>query len=305
MRAVVVLLIFLGAYSYGLVGGAPVLDHQFPSVFIWTSPEADLKRSYCTSARVGTEWILTAAHCVMHQTSPKKDYFGPWVPVPSLVAGNSIQYSFSRRLEGESIVEKIEIVEIGLPRSVRDCISRTNTDPSLCEYRTPLADVAFIRVVPTGSFRSAPISRVSRRPVSPSTWVWIAGYGMEEDGARTIAPRLKSHLVSVSSPCIMDWVLSSIQGASVGLVWTDYFFGVYSDPKVRGHANLGSGDSGGPVYNSRTHEIVGVNSDGFCPSDTPDCQVTNNSFFSRLDILEPSDWPAGVSTTENSRGGGN
>lgn len=269
-----------------LVGGIPARPKDLPSVFIWTSEDVELDSSYCTGAKVGASWILTAAHCVLEQIPrPGQTQIGPWKELPAMAPGHAIKYSFSRSLRGPASIEALRVRKIVLAPLVRACLARPGASPHVCERDVPLVDIAFIEVEPQGAFLKAPVAKVRPGPVAPGTPVLLAGYGAESEQQQEAAPRLSFQWALVSDWSVLRSALAGTTAKKMGAPSPDYFFGIYSAFGQARHTNLGSGDSGGPVFDVRTAEIIGVNSDGFCPLGKPDCEIANNSFFARLDTF--------------------
>jgi len=281
---------FLASPSFALVGGYPVYPGQFPSVFIFTGEKEVLTESFCTGAKVGNDWILTAAHCLLEQTpSTSALTFGPWKRLPHISPGNVLQFSVAR--VGIDKAEHLPIFEIRYPASVERCLANPLQDPK-CQGRTPYPDVAMVRVVPQGSFLKLKSAVVNLGHVRSGTYIDVVGYGAEGEGAVfERPPRLTYHGAVVSTDGFIAQAMKGTDSDRDGLPSTFHFFGVINNPAIAGHTNLGSGDSGGPVFLWGTNHVVGINSDGFCATQNPECQVTNNSFFSRLNFIPRSWWP--------------
>lgn len=272
-----------------LVGGEPAGPGELPAVFIWTSETADLRESYCTGTKVAPDLILTAGHCVLKQEArPGEVYVGPWRAQDSFAPGRFLTYSFARALAPVSGTDpRLEIRDVLLPPLVEACLAGTSTDPKLCEYRAPIPDVALIRVkAPDGAFADAPAARMDGRWVAAGTRVTMCGYGAEGEGDQL--PRLKRATAIVATDTEFLAALGETDATRDGLPDLAYFFGVESPLASRRHVNLGSGDSGGPVFSAESGAVVGVNSDGFCPLEEPDCEITNNSTFARLSDERPA-----------------
>lgn len=271
-----------------LVGGEPAGPGELPAVFVWTSKAADLRESYCTGTKIGRDLILTAGHCVLKQEPrPDEVYVGPWHRLDAFAPGKLLKYSFARALEeAPDGDQSIEIREVLLPPLVEACLAGGTTDAKLCEYRAPIPDVALIRVKADGAFADAPTARVDYGWMGPDAGVTMCGYGAE--GVEDRLPRLKRAAVRVSTDAAFLAALSDTDATRDGMPDLAFFFGVESRLAARRHVNLGSGDSGGPVFRTETGEVVGVNSDGFCPLAEPDCEITNNSTFARLSDEPPA-----------------
>jgi len=271
-RAFLILISLWSHASFGLVGGYPVYSGQFPSVFIMTGETEVLTEAYCTASKISPEWILTAAHCVddayrtkfQHRMKLKAD----------IKAGQKLQYSFETK--EIKTAETMEILEVRLPYG-------------------PLPDVALIRVAPQGTFAQRPVAALSRGYVPHNLWIELVGYGAEGEGDVAQRPaRLTFHGAVVSTTDYLTSELLKLGTAKEEVPQEPHFFGVINWPHLPGHTNLGSGDSGGPVFLNGTHTIVGVNSEGHCPAANPDCEVTNNSWFARLSQIPAEWWPPGI-----------
>lgn len=253
--------------AYSLVGGYAVHPGQFPSVFIMTSHEEDLADSYCTAAKVAKDWILTAAHCVdeAHRNRHQRKRMADIKP------GQALQYSFATN--EIKTAERLLVLEVRLPLGT-------------------LPDVALIRVAPQGTFAAKPCAAVSRGFVPAHLHVTLVGYGAEGEGEIQLRPaRLTTHGAFVSTTQFLAQEVMKLGTTKQEIPPVLHFFGVINWPHLEGHTNLGSGDSGGPVFISGTQTIVGVNSEAHCPTEKPDCQVTNNSWFARLNQLPTDFWP--------------
>lgn len=273
-----------------LVGGRQAAPTMFPFALIWTTHDTDLRASYCSGAKVGPNLILTAAHCVLSQ-SPRSGerYLGPWLPIPTLSPGNEILYSFRKNTaDGQRFVPlRMKVTAVVLHPKTHACLNNSGQRRDVCEYRTPIPDIALLRVEspPQSSFARAESATVSLDEVTPGTPVTMMGYGSEgivnPDGSSPL-PRLKyGHKVVATR----NELLEALRGSEAdhdGAPSEDVYFGVVSNPNAADHVNLDSGDSGGPLVKRGTSTIIGVNSDGFCSATEPVCQRTNNSIFARL-----------------------
>ena len=263
-----------------LVGGAPASDSQFPAVMIWTTADVALHESYCTGTKVAADLILTAAHCVLLQDPrPGQVYLGPWRKIDEMNPGRRIQYTFQRNLENYQ-PKTLELVELLLPDVVERCVENPDDNPDLCQFREPIPDVALLKVRPEGAFADRPVVPVAEQLVSPGAAVHIMGYGSEGETV-TARPRLKFAKVEVAGQRDLTHALSTTFAAEDGYSPWNSFFGVLRTPDQP--VNLGSGDSGGPVFDAQGTAVVGVNSDGFCPLTNRYCQETSNSIFARID----------------------
>ncbi len=253
--------------SFGLVGGYPVYTGQFPSVFMITGQDEVLGEGYCTAAKVAPEWILTAAHCVDHRY--RNHHQHRMTMKFDIKPGQRMQYTFATdNVKGG---ETLNVLEVKLPSAM-------------------MPDVALIRVVPDGTFARAPMAPVSRAFVPANLYIDLVGYGAEGDADIAKRPaRLTFHGAVVSTTEHLTSEVMKLGTKQEEVPPVLHFFGVINWPHLAGHTNLGGGDSGGPVFISGTHTIVGVNSEAHCPTENPDCEVTNNSWFARLNQL-PSDW---------------
>jgi hypothetical protein len=269
-----------------LVGGSPVSDVKaLASVMIWTTQDIALDDGYCTGSKISETMILTAAHCVLIQKPLEGErYLGPWQPMKSMQPGESLRYSFSNDLNSESSIEDQLIIEaLHLPELVRNCLDNPQLSLVDCQNRTPHPDVAVIEVRHTGvrDFSRHPAARIAQQEVLSSKDIVLTGFG-SEGRVNPLKPRLKQGKARVATWFALLLALKTTDAVDDGYPDQDYFFGTVRDVDDPRAVNLGSGDSGGPVLDDITKEIVGVNSDAHCPVGNPDCELTNNSIFARV-----------------------
>jgi secreted trypsin-like serine protease len=271
-----------------LVGGSHASSGQFPAVMIWAPGDVELTSSYCTGAKVGKRFILTAAHCVLEQ-EPKagQEYIGPWRRLKSLGDGKSIRFSQALLINNHATPSQLVVTHVHWHPHVERCITdvarQTHKD---CSWRTPLPDIALIEVEPTPTFDDIPAATPSTEIIEPNLAITMLGYGAQgEDDNKS--PRLKFHQTTVATDKELEAALAGTEAERDGPPKMSQFFGTMGIIAGQGHANLGSGDSGGPVFRNHDGRIIGVNSDGFCPLSTPKCERTTNSFFARIDDAAP------------------
>lgn len=269
-----------------LVGGqtATQAQHFLDPVFIWTGSKEDIYYQFCTAAKVSPRHILTAAHCILEQEETEEVFQGPWVPYDGIKVGSHIQYSFDRDLSNENHkVEQLVIKNISLPRQVEDCLEGVNYSKRICESRTPWPDVAIIEVEPIAksTFSQVPVLDIDYSHVKENLDIYILGYGSQYDGDESL-PKLKFHPISVLSKEKAMERLESTNAVDDGFPDFDIYFATGGALNEPDSANLGSGDSGGPVISKMFQKLIGINSDGYCPRGIRGCEVANNSVFTRI-----------------------
>ncbi len=267
--------------NLNLVGGEVVEDESdFSSVIIWSDARS-VYDGYCTGAKVGNFHILTAAHCVLEQKNTRAGrYVGPWVLRPSLSSGSKLWLSFSNVLQDEDLDQSYIIEKVLLPAPVVECLDEKNFSKSRCTGRVPLPDLAVIKIKASkeSEFAQLPPAQLDLSHRRAQDEILLLGYGSEGDDESDGLPRLKSATTVVASD---DEVASSLEGTYAeldGVPSSELFFASIRSKRYR--SNLGFGDSGGPVMING--KITGVNSDGFCPLNSRNCNKASNSFFSRL-----------------------
>ena len=202
-----------------------------------------------------------------------------------------IRVSFDKIVTKKTKGEVLTVKKLYLPDLVRQCLEGRLDKASLCEFRAPIPDVAAIEVeysFDSRAFAQAEVSEVSSKVPSAGATIAMMGYGDElpvnqNKSLRVAEKKVVSH----------EKLLKGLKGTNAEKDNTypaeKYFFGVLSNPEREDHANLGFGDSGGPVYSSG--KIVGVNSDGYCfVDDGYQCRVNNNSVFAKIPYKEVSSW---------------
>ncbi len=274
-RSLLILALWLFALpAVALVGGRPVYSGQYPSVFMVTSHDDVLGEGFCTAAKVGAEWILTAAHCVNDEY--KLQHRSKVLMKSDIEPGQKLQYTFV--LQDIKGGELLDVVEVRLPPGP-----------------AKVPDVALVRVVPQGTFAKKPAAPVFRGAIRPGVHIDLVGYGAEGEGEVQQRPaRLTTHGAVVSTRAFLEQETMKTGTLKEEVPAERHFFGVINWPHLAGHTNLGSGDSGGPVMLWNTQTIVGINSEGHCANVKPECQITNNSWFARLNHLPKSWWPKGI-----------
>lgn len=282
-----------------LVGGTEALDTEYPSVLIWSVNEVRLTDSYCTATKIASNLILTAAHCVLEQDESETPYEGRWQRVASTAAGAEIKYSRDRRMTAQSQHHHLKVVKLHLPPALEACLAATPLLPA-CTGRAPKPDIAVLEVAPAADsvFAGMPASPIEYGRVETGQRITIMGYGMTDDVMDHL-PRLKFHRSEVAAPSVLKTKLIGTEADRDGLPDMRLFFGALGILEGALYANLGSGDSGGPVMRETANGpvVVGVNSDGYCPTEKPACERTTNSFFQRLDLGAThgvGEWLSGV-----------
>jgi hypothetical protein len=220
---------------------------------------------------------------------PGEDYIGPWQKQPSLASGRSISFSRALRIDAEVQPHKLKIKKVHWHPNVERCLAASQHVPrDSCTQRTPLPDVALIEVDPTSDsdFQAAPTVALSHDEVERDLAIVMMGFGSQGEGD-VAAPRLKYFHGKVASDDALQRALVGTEAERDGWPNFDIFFGALGRLHEDGLANLGSGDSGGPVLRVSDGAVVGINSDGYCPLANAPCQQASQSIFSRLDNQGP------------------
>jgi hypothetical protein len=265
------------------VGGQFAKPADFPSTLIWTSRDAKLSESYCTGAKISETQILTAAHCVLVQDQiGDQVYWGPWSPVKTIKPGVKLKFSFKKIITDSTRSNKAIIKSVSIPIKVEECMTSENPIHKDCYFRVPKPDVAVIEIIPTDAFNKAPVTKISYKKIIAGEGIFIAGFGSQEESYRG-PTRMKFASLKVSKISIIEKALSKTFAKKDGYPDWSMFYGNFSpiEENSPNHANLGFGDSGGPVYNQAKDRIIGVNSDGYCQTDRS-CDLNSNSIFARI-----------------------
>jgi hypothetical protein len=265
-----------------LIGGDVDTRNKFPSVLYWTTEDDNLNEGTCTGTKISDHLILTAAHCVVTQDpNPGETFLGPWMEEEQLSPGSMIQFSFKKTIFKSTKVEWAEVLKIHLPDEVASCVKDPEQDPDFCQFRVPIPDVAAIeiRLLDSNSeFAYRPAAEVAAETPEVGSKVTMLGYG--EEAVKTKKRRLKySHQVVSSMSDLFDSLIGTYAEED-GFPKEQYFFGIGSNPERNGHANLGFGDSGGPLYANGA--VAGINSDGYCKNPNRYCTVATNSIFAKI-----------------------
>ena len=176
-------------------------------------------------------------------------------------------------------VESILVNSITFHPNLEKCFTKTHATLNRCIEEAP--DLAVVEVQPTLAFQSAIVSELDFFPVQVGDSVSIVGYGYQREKDDS-APVRKHHLSQVVSHEELKKVYEE-ESNEDSQVDNALYFGVFGNLLGETYANLGAGDSGGPVFRYRNGKeyVVGVNSFTFCPQANPDCEVATNSFFAR------------------------
>jgi hypothetical protein len=270
--------------SLDLIGGQKAARGEFDSVFIWSS-QKDALESYCTASKVAENTFVTAAHCVLYQRRSRSQvYKGDWHHEPSLRPGKNIVFSFAKHITNTIKIETAQIISVSLPPLLNRCLSIMPRNYR-CNDRIPLPDVAVITIAADHSKRFTRAESLTFRDtmVRSGDEITMMGYGMTSRNDES-APKLKWKTQTVA---YMEEALDALGDSFAseehdGLPNFHHTFPSLGPLATRGYANLGNGDSGGPVLDTATGEILGINSDAYCPIGDRGCQRTNNSIFSRV-----------------------
>ncbi len=268
-----------------LVGGKPASD-DISGIFIWTDSVNKLDDHYCTAAKVREDTFLTAAHCLLRQKAMDREgYIGPWRSLYTMNTGKPIKYSTKKQVYPTDANETLMIKSVQIHPSLRKCM-RTTPNATQCSSRVPVPDVAIVQVEPNGSFKALDTLSISTEQVHPQQKVILTGYGIY-DGEKTTPPQLRFHESTVSDPKHYCHLLRKTNAVKDGYPNKKHFFTILGHLNGDRYANLGGGDSGGPVLDAKTKAIVGINSDAYCPLGYRDCYKTSLSFFTRINHGAP------------------
>ncbi len=267
--------------AYGLVGGAPSNGHS--SVFIWTTRNYELSETYCTASKVSETLFVTAAHCTLESVA--FDSFSnrrTWMPSTDFFSGQKLRLSFAPLIRPHAQYEQLTVRRIHFPKTLADSLTACFAFGS----RTPNPDIALVEVEPPArnhSFRKAKAVTVSVRRIPDGTPIVLYGYGHQGDEKINAAIRLKSGPNQAYSVENLAAFFEDTPFLRDGPPPWNSQFGAPGNRADKRYASLGSGDSGGPVFDLKSGELVGIASDGYCPVYQETCQTASNSLFVRLD----------------------
>lgn len=229
-----------------LIGGDVAESGRFPGVVVLNDG--------CTAAKVGPRAFLTAAHCVTDTFSPslRPEYW----PGPM---GRSLAVTTPGTSANAERVD-LELESVYVPRQWMSFIERKPgfSSESMLELPEMATDIAVLRVKTDSP--QIPTLDLGKRQPNPGDEVFVLGFGCEttvDDRQPSEVRRLKFARVPVA-PFEALYHAGSPVNDIVGLSRTSFVTrGPTSDPASPG---LCPGDSGGPVLDANTGQVVGVNS---------------------------------------------
>lgn len=257
-----------------LVGGKEDLSEEFSSVLSFSLVDNSLKER-CSGTKVSHDLVLTAAHCVLNEIKHKDQ-----TSIEKTKAGTKMFYSFSPKIFNTKQVSYTQVTRVLLPPSLESCFEELDSEVAVCVDKAP--DIALIQIKESEPFKENNTALLDLAFVEEGDSVSVVGYGVQGDNDST-PPVRKSHTMKVIPSEALKKVYQELTDADDEVNY-ELYFGTYGISIGKEYASLGSGDSGGPVFRERegVPYLVGVNAFAFCPNETPDCEVTSNSFFSRI-----------------------
>jgi hypothetical protein len=220
------LLLTMAPPALALFGGTTAASGELPAT-LRLGFGRDGVSKVCTGTRIGPRMVLTAAHCFGELTWQRG-----WECVDlggQISVRNSATRDVSLRVEGIHIhpdVSGTEPIRV-FGQSIPDFDGKPFYD------KLDLAIVEFSQDLPA----TFPTSVISYAAVSPRTQVWMGGFGQTSLENPAYPVQMKKAAVAVLNNRARK-----------------FEFGVPDE------IFLLHGDSGGPVYNRSTMEVVGVNS---------------------------------------------
>lgn len=262
-----------------LVGGEIDSAGIFDSVMAFSAVSSELIER-CSGTKIGKNTILTAAHCFYEELELGKNSV-----IKRNTAPSWIFYSFAPVIMNSSTVKKISIEKIFFHPELESCFSTSGDAQPVCVDKFP--DLAIIQVEADESFSKENLSLIDLKPVSEGESVIMVGFGAQTDNDSN-PPVRKFHRSRVVP---LEELVKSHGGVSPDEfeVYKELYFGTWGLLMGPDHANLGAGDSGGPVFTLKNNvpSLIGVNSFSYCQNEEVDCEVTSNSYFTRVHAGSP------------------
>lgn len=257
-----------------LVGGKEDLSDSFPSVLSFSLVDNSLKER-CSGTKIGPNILLTAAHCILNEVQHKDV-----TSIEKIKVGTHFYYSSSPKISNPKLVTSTEVVSFFVPSSLEACFDKPEKEVAHCVDKAP--DIALIQIKESQPFNEIETALMDLSFVDHGDTVSVVGYGVQGENDAS-PPVRKSHTMKVVDPEMLKKVYEELSDAE-DEVDNELYFGTYGISMGEEYASLGSGDSGGAVFKERegVQYLVGVNAFAFCPNDTPDCEITSNSFFARI-----------------------
>jgi len=262
-----------------LVGGIEAFE-RFPAVFLFSEYKNEFTESFCTASKISPRHFITSAHCVLERGKSL------WLLPAQSYPGQELFYSFGRNFKNPERVFSLVIRKVHLHPLLEKCLKKEKYFPAKCHAEgLPTPDVAVVEMDSVeGPFLEAPSLPIDFEPVKPGEEIIMLGYGAQYDG--DVSPPVLKY--GYSKVATHEQLCQALEGTSSGemdeVLDEGFYFGTLGRLLIKSFPNLGSGDSGGPVLKEFPDRIVGLNSSAICLDDSNDnCEVTNNSFFARVD----------------------
>lgn len=243
--------------EFKLIGGTAVAPGEYPSTF--------LMRSGCTGTKIGANFIITAAHCVMSRDFMDiKPQFLPDDGQPLIINRN---HQIMRDSEDGNIALTI-VNTYAFPNYWRACQKNCGNKQSVAFQKPNPSDLAIIEVkIPTPGWDEIPSAKLADLPASSSEDVTIIGYGCEKGiNLPDSEPILKkSETLRVLSSQELTGIPEIPKEILPSFTKNFYQTPGRNWPKKKSgmaYASACPGDSGGPLYvkEQGVDKLIGINS---------------------------------------------
>lgn len=226
--------------------------------------------------------FLTAAHCALNsQAADEFSYRQIWSRSEEFRPGRWLKLSFARTVGRGAPHDQLQIKQVHFLPALESTLLSCPREGT----RTPVPDIAVIEILhPQNSpdFLRAPCVTLSERKLATGEPISLLGFGHQNEEDKADATLKDGENAAYPMPLLAEFLEDTpVQrdgaprpGASFGAP------GYLEDPRF---PSLGAGDSGGPVFHRHTGELVGINSDGYCPIYKEECEKAGNSIFARVD----------------------